>query len=117
MPQVRRTGCGQLDRHGCLYVGVRRVVEHLSYALAARPGIAGTLDLNQCRDRILIETDAPYLSPHPHRGRRNEPAFVRLVAERLAELRGLTLVEVARVTSVNAERLFRLSPGPPAQID
>ena len=68
-------------------------------------------------DRILIETDAPYLSPHPHRGRRNEPAFVRLVAERLAELRGLTLVEVARVTSVNAERLFRLSPGPPAQID
>jgi TatD DNase family protein len=63
-------------------------------------------------DRILIETDAPYLSPHPHRGRRNEPAYVRLVAERLAELRGLTLAETAQVTLENAERLFRLPSTP-----
>ncbi|MDR7465428.1 MAG: TatD family hydrolase, partial [Armatimonadota bacterium] len=60
-------------------------------------------------DRILLETDAPYLSPHPFRGRRNEPARVRVVAERLADLRGIALAEVAAATTANAARAFRLS--------
>ena len=60
-------------------------------------------------DRILLETDAPYLAPTPHRGQRNEPAHVRIVAERLAALRGLRLEEVAEATTEAAERLFRLS--------
>lgn len=59
-------------------------------------------------DRILLETDAPYLSPHPFRGRRNEPARVRVVAERLAEVRGIALEEVAAATTANAARAFRL---------
>ncbi len=59
-------------------------------------------------DRILIETDSPYLSPEPHRGQRNEPAHVHLVAERLADLRGLPLTELAQATTANAERLFGL---------
>lgn len=59
-------------------------------------------------DRILIETDAPYLTPHPFRGRRNEPAYVRMVGERLAELRGLSLEDIGRITTANAERLFNL---------
>jgi len=59
-------------------------------------------------ERLLIETDAPYLTPQPHRGQRNEPAYVRLIAERIAELRGLSLAEVARVTTENARRLFDL---------
>jgi TatD DNase family protein len=57
--------------------------------------------------RLLVETDCPYLAPHPYRGRRNEPAHVRFVAERIAELRGISLQELAQVTTANAERLFR----------
>lgn len=63
-------------------------------------------------ENILLETDCPYLSPVPYRGKRNEPAYVRLAAEKVAELKGLTLADVARITTVNTERLFRLpSPG------
>ncbi len=57
-------------------------------------------------DRILVETDGPFLTPHPYRGKRNEPAYVRFVAQRLAELKGLDAAEVARKTSANAIRLF-----------
>jgi TatD DNase family protein len=60
-------------------------------------------------DRILVETDGPYLAPVPHRGKRNEPAFVRLVAERIAELRGLSVEEVIAATGENATRVFRLT--------
>ena len=62
-------------------------------------------------DRIVLETDGPYLAPTPHRGTRNEPAYVPLVAQRLAEVRGLALAEVARVTTATARRLFRLPEG------
>jgi TatD DNase family protein len=57
-------------------------------------------------DALLVETDSPYLAPTPHRGRRNEPAFVRNVAERLADLRGCTPEELAGLTSKNAQRVF-----------
>jgi TatD DNase family protein len=57
-------------------------------------------------DRLLVETDAPYLAPVPHRGRRNEPAFVVHTAAMLAELKGLTPDELARVTTANFFRLF-----------
>ncbi|MGI6367283.1 MAG: TatD family hydrolase [Anaerolineae bacterium] len=60
-------------------------------------------------DRILIETDAPYLTPHPLRGKRNEPAYVRLTAERVAELYGLTLEAFAQRTTENACQLFRVA--------
>ena len=57
-------------------------------------------------DRLLVETDCPYLAPHPHRGKRNEPAYVRFVAERIADLRGMGLDELAEATTANARRLF-----------
>lgn len=57
-------------------------------------------------DRLLVETDAPYLAPVPHRGKRNEPAFVRQTAERLALVRGLAPEELIRQTGVNAARVF-----------
>ena len=59
-------------------------------------------------DRLLVETDAPFLSPHPYRGKRNEPARVTLVAEQIAELREVSYEEVCRQTTENAERLFKL---------
>jgi len=58
-------------------------------------------------ERIVIETDAPYLTPQARRGTRNEPAFVRFVAEKLAEVRGSTLAAVAVATTSNGARLFR----------
>lgn len=60
-------------------------------------------------DRVLTETDSPYLAPHPLRGKRNEPANVRLVAERLAALRQIELSDLARAVWANAEHLFRFA--------
>jgi TatD DNase family protein len=59
-------------------------------------------------DKLLIETDCPYLAPHPLRGQRNEPAHVRLVAAKIAEIRGVSAAEVAQATAANAARLFAL---------
>lgn len=55
---------------------------------------------------VVLETDSPYLAPAPHRGKRNESAYVRLVAEKLADVKGTTLEEVAKLTSANAEKIF-----------
>src|SRR5690625_2060898 len=59
-------------------------------------------------DRLLIETDAPYLAPHPKRGKRNEPAYVKLVAEKIAKLKNLDITEIAKVTTQNAFNIFRI---------
>jgi TatD DNase family protein len=60
-------------------------------------------------DHLLVETDCPYLTPVPHRGKRNEPSYVRLAAEKVAEVKGLTLEDVARVTTKNASDLFGIN--------
>ena len=59
-------------------------------------------------DRLLLETDSPYLSPVPYRGKRNEPAYVRLVLDKMAELKGLSPEEMAEITTLNACRLFEI---------
>jgi TatD DNase family protein len=59
-------------------------------------------------ERLLVETDCPFLTPMPHRGKRNEPAYVRYTATRLAELRGMPLAEVEKATTENARRALRL---------
>ncbi|KKB42816.1 TatD family hydrolase [Bacillus thermotolerans] len=59
-------------------------------------------------DKLLIETDCPYLAPHPYRGKRNEPAYVKLVAEQIAELKGVSYEEIAQATTENAFELFRI---------
>jgi len=60
-------------------------------------------------ERVLIETDCPYLTPVPHRGKRNEPAYVRFVCQKLAEIREMSFEDIDRMTSRNAERLFGLT--------
>jgi len=64
--------------------------------------IAATLPI----DRILIETDCPYLAPHPFRGKRNDPSHIPLILEKLAEVREITLEDAESITSANAHRLF-----------
>jgi TatD DNase family protein len=59
-------------------------------------------------DRLLLETDCPYLTPEPHRGKRNEPAYVVHTARRIAEVKGLSLEDLGRITSRNTKELFRL---------
>lgn len=60
-------------------------------------------------EQMMIETDSPYLAPHPHRGKRNEPGFVPLVAAKIAELKNLELALVAQKTTENAEKFFQLN--------
>lgn len=63
---------------------------------------------NMPLDRLMVETDAPYVAPVPHRGKRNEPAYVKEIAQRVAAIRGISYEDVARATTENAQKLFRL---------
>ncbi len=61
-------------------------------------------------NRLFVETDAPFLAPHPNRGKRNEPAYVKLVAEKIAELREMEPAEICEQTTQNAFNLFQIQP-------
>ncbi len=80
----------------------------VTFANAAKAAeVAATVPL----DRLLLETDCPYLAPQPYRGKTNEPAHLGLIAAKVAELRGMTLAALADATTANAERLFRFPSG------
>jgi TatD DNase family protein len=87
-----------------LHLSFAGMVTYTNKALDALRDVAARVPM----DRVLVETDSPYLSPHPFRGKTNEPARVAVTARRLAELRGLPPEEVARITTDNARSLFRL---------
>ncbi|MFC1561994.1 YchF/TatD family DNA exonuclease [candidate division KSB1 bacterium] len=61
-------------------------------------------------EKMLIETDAPFLAPHPYRGKRNEPGYIPLIAQRLADIKGLSVEDIGRITLFNANRLFGIAP-------
>jgi TatD DNase family protein len=85
-----------------LHIGVDGPVTFKTSARTARV-------VNVCPlDRILLETDCPYLTPEPHRGHRNEPAFLLLIAKRVAEIKGTSFTNVVEQTTRNAEALFKL---------
>lgn len=75
----------------------------VTFKNAKKPkGVAAEIPL----EKLLIETDCPYLTPHPYRGKRNEPSYVKLVAEQIAEIKGLPYEEVAEATAKNARKFF-----------
>lgn len=83
------------------YIGIGGVVTFKNATLAQ---VAEAVPL----DRILLETDAPYLSPVPYRGKRNESAYIPIIAQKIADIRGITLQEVAEATTNSARILFQL---------
>lgn len=82
----------------------------LGGVLTYRNGLIDSFIHRYPKDRMLLETDAPFLAPVPYRGQRNEPSYVSSVAERLSVLWSATLAETASITTANARRLFRLDP-------
>lgn len=91
----------RLERLGDWYVGIGGTVTFKNASVAR--------SVTQIpMERILLETDAPYLAPVPYRGSRNESAHIPVIAAKIAELKGLPLGEVARISTENAERLFAL---------
>ena len=87
-----------------LHLSFAGMVTFTNKSLDALRDVAARVPL----DRLLVETDSPYLSPHPCRGQTNEPARVALTAARLAEIRGLSPADFAQITTTNARSLFRL---------
>ncbi|MDZ7344534.1 MAG: TatD family hydrolase, partial [candidate division KSB1 bacterium] len=75
---------------------------NLTYKKSALPEVVRQVPL----DRLLLETDSPFMAPVPHRGKRNEPAFAVHLAEKLAEIKKISLADVARQTTANAKGLF-----------
>jgi TatD DNase family protein len=91
----------KIQSYGGFYFGIGGV---LTYKKSDLPSVLVDIPLEQ----ILLETDAPYLPPTPHRGKRNESKFLLHVAEKVAEVKNCSLIEVARITSENAQQLFRI---------
>lgn len=98
------------------FSGTREIAEE-AIALSFMIGVTGPITFKKMSQRremiaslplesLLIETDAPFLSPQPKRGKRNEPAYVRFVAEKIAEIHGKSTREIAEITTANATRLF-----------
>lgn len=91
----------QIERLGDWYIGIGGV---LTYKKASIAGTVRDIPL----DRILLETDCPYLTPVPFRGKRNESSYILHIAARLSEILGKGIEEIAETTTANAEKLFRI---------
>lgn len=94
---------------------VKRGVEKGYYvSCAGNITYAGDSLINAIREvpisHLLLETDAPFLAPIPHRRKRNEPSFIRFTAEKIAEIKGIPVDEIADVTTRNAQRFFKVKP-------
>jgi len=118
---TRNSPLGQRPFWGVLHAfGGDLEVAQRAYALNFILGMGGPVTFRNARalhevipqldlERMMLETDAPYLTPHPHRGKRNEPAYVPLICEQIARLRNMTASEVAQITTRVAQTFFGLS--------
>ena len=91
----------ELERLGQWYIGIGGV---LTYKKASIAETVKEIPL----ERILLETDSPYLTPVPFRGKRNESSYIPYIAEKLSELTGRDIQEIADITTKNAEKLFKI---------
>jgi TatD DNase family protein len=91
----------RVQKYGDFMIGVGGVVTFKNSSLAE---VVRRVPL----DRVVLETDGPWLTPSPHRGKRNEPSFIRIIAEKIAQIKKCTVEEVAAVTTENAIRIFDL---------
>jgi TatD DNase family protein len=98
------SGDGELGRRYVEMGFLLSIAGPVTYPKSSAVEVARELPL----DKLLIETDCPFLTPEPYRGKRNEPSYVSLVAERIAEIRGVSVDMVAQRTAENAIRLFQL---------
>jgi len=89
----------KIMEYGNFYMGIGGV---LSYEKSGLDAVVKDIPLHY----LMLETDSPFLAPKPYRGKRNESAYVKFVAEKLADIKGISLKEVARATSDNADTLF-----------
>ncbi|PYT26110.1 MAG: TatD family deoxyribonuclease [Acidobacteria bacterium] len=104
---IRESGLPNGGIMHCFTGGPKEAEQALEKADNVRQAAALTPE-----DRILVETDAPYLAPVPHRGKRNEPAFMVETARRLGEVRGVTLEDITSLTTRNFDRLCAAAGGP-----
>lgn len=94
------------ERHGKAFVELGCLLSISGIVTFKDPGEIAKAVQSTPLEHLLVETDSPYLAPIPHRGKRNEPAFVRVVAEKVAELKGISVEEVIEQTGRNAKRIF-----------
>ena len=112
-----RDGCCPKGVMHCWSGNVQEMKEFLNLgfyiSFSGNVTFKNAFDIHECAkevppDRFLVETDSPFLSPVPHRGKRNEPSFVRHVVEKISEIRGESFSEIAKKTTQNARELFGL---------
>ncbi len=107
------------DLHGifhCFSGSVEQARQAIKYGFSLGLGGVITFKNNKMQEtlkhielkHLVLETDAPFLAPVPYRGKRNEPSYIPLIAQKVAEIKGITIEEVAEATTANAERIFRL---------
>ncbi len=108
------------DLHGVFhcFTGTEAQAQKIVNEYGFKLGIGGVLTFknsglaeqikNIGLEHLILETDAPYLAPQPHRGKRNQPAYIPLIAQKLAEVKGVSITEIGDITTQNAKELFNL---------
>ena len=117
MEVLRQRACPELKGVLHCFTGSTEIAQEL-IAMGHSLGIGGVATFKTAKvvevlrevglDQVVLETDSPYLAPVPHRGKRNESSYTRLVAQHLADSLGLTTAEVDHTTTANARRIFRM---------
>lgn len=104
---------GVMHSYGGSFETANEIIERFYFSISGPVTFKNAVNLREVVkkipiERLLVETDSPYLTPEPYRGRRNEPAYVEYVAKMVAHIKGMTYEEVCRITTENARRAFNI---------